>query len=544
MFSNRFVIFIILVYVGINLSGLFVPLVVNASKYAQVGREIIDNNDWVNLTIAHEAYDQKPPFLFWLSAVSYSIFGFSLLAFKIPVLLLSLIGIYSTFKLGTFLYGTRVGKIAAFFWATSLGYFYFHNDIHTDTVLVNFVILAIWQLTAFFKYKKWHQFSIGVIAIGFAMLAKGPVGLVIPAFALGTHLLAQKKYKEIFHPRWLLATILVFLIITPALLGLYKQFGIEGIKFFFWTNNVGRVTGSYRASSTDLTFYFHNLILLTSPWFVFVYTGLILEIRKFILKIFRKENLKESDELINLGGFVLFFIVLTIAKQKNPHYMMAILPFVMILAAKWMVEIFETKLFQKVKKIVTVINQIYPYFIFPLILLFLLWFYPENRIWFWMLFIATSLGFIFTLFKIRNLKKQLVLLLIAQFIFFISLNLSILPSMLDYYSPFKACKIFNEQALENEKLHSYRLRNWSLFTNSKNYGEWVRDDDKLKEIIAQDGTWIYTDEPGLNVLNKWEIKYEIKGEFNNRNITGQSIGFLNPKTREGKLQKHYLVKLD
>ena len=46
----------------IILSALPVPLVINAAKYAEVGREILMNKDWINLTIGGDAYDQKPPF--------------------------------------------------------------------------------------------------------------------------------------------------------------------------------------------------------------------------------------------------------------------------------------------------------------------------------------------------------------------------------------------------------------------------------------------------------------------------------------------------
>lgn len=543
LFTRRFLILAVAVFAATAFTGLLVPVIENACKYAQVSREMVDSGDWINLSVAHEPYDQKPPLLFWLGAVFYSLFGVSFVSFKLPVLLLSFLGIYSTYRFALLLYNRIVGLLAAFFWSTSLGYFYFHNDIHTDTVLANFVMLAIWQLAAYFRYKKWHQFVIGVAAIGLAMLAKGPVGLAIPAAAIGVHLLAHRKYKEIFHWRWLLAIPMVLVIISPALIGLFKQFGAEGIKFFFWTNNVGRVTGSYRASNSDFTYYFHNLILMTSPWFVFVYTGLILEFRKIFHILFRKEKLPETGEFINIAGFTLFFIVLTIASQKNPHYLMAILPLVMILAAKWALAIYEGDVFPKAKKIITALNRSFPVLIWPLVLAFLFWFYPEKRIWFWVLFIAGTAGFIYSYFEPGGLKKSLAILLIAQFIFFLSLNTSILPAMFKNYSTFGACRVFNEQAGPGNLLHSYRLRHWSIFYYSKSYGTWVRDDESLKKVLAQKGAWIFTDEGGMLVLHNWGVSYTLKGEFNHRNISGQTVGFLNPKTRTGKYEKHYLVEL-
>ena len=144
------------------------------------------------------------------------------------------------------------------FWVVSLGYLYFHNDIHTDTLLADTVIFSIWQLAAYFKGKKPVHFYLGMAGIGLSMLAKGPVGLAIPAFATGIHLVLHRQWKEIFHLRWVTGAVVVFVIIIPALAGLFNQFGPEGIKFYFWTNNMGRITGSYAGKNSDPFFYIHT----------------------------------------------------------------------------------------------------------------------------------------------------------------------------------------------------------------------------------------------------------------------------------------------
>ena len=183
MTINRFfwwttLVLLLLVFVfSLNL-----PMVVNAAKYAQVSREIVESGNWINLTIAGEAYDQKPPLLFWIGALFFSIFGVSTAVWKVSVILASLLGIYSVYQLGRLLYNELTGRFAALFWTVSVGYLYFHNDIHTDTLLADTVIFSIWQMAAYFKNKKSIHFNLGMAGIGLSMLAKGPVGLVIPAF--------------------------------------------------------------------------------------------------------------------------------------------------------------------------------------------------------------------------------------------------------------------------------------------------------------------------------------------------------------------------
>ena len=62
--------FVVLVAVAAYVSGLFVDVTRDGSKYASVAREIFDSGDWIRLKIHGEPYDQKPPLLFWLSAAS------------------------------------------------------------------------------------------------------------------------------------------------------------------------------------------------------------------------------------------------------------------------------------------------------------------------------------------------------------------------------------------------------------------------------------------------------------------------------------------
>ncbi len=543
LFSSGLIFTAIISVLGVVLTGMFVPVIENACKYAQVSREILDNSDWINLTIAHAPYGQKPPLLFWLGAVFYSFFGVSLFAFKFPVWMISLVGIFSTYRLAKLLYTREIGMLAAFLWATSLGYFHFHNDIHSDTVLVNFVILAIWQFAAFFRFKKWHQFAVGSVATGLAMLAKGPIGLAIPVAALGTDLLVHRKGKEIFHVRWLLALLIAGIVLSPALIGLFHQFGMKGLKFYFWTNNIGRITGSYQSSDSSFFIYFHNLILLSLPWAMFVYPALILEIRKYILQIIHKQKPGKTDEFITMGGFLVTFGVLTVASQKNPHYLMSVMPLAMILTAKWILEIFRGDRFKKLKKVLTGIHYVYPVLLVIVILLVMLWVVSEERVWVWLFLLAGTGALFFGYRKFHGLRKQIYILLVTQVLLFVSFNLSIFPSLLDRYSPFEACQIFNEEADPGDQLHSYRLRYWSIFYYSKNYGEWITNDEQLKEISTREGTWIFTDGPGLNALNRWGIPYTLKGEFTHQGIKEQTAALLLPGSQEPDLHTHYLVEL-
>lgn len=524
------------------ISGLFTPMIANAAKYAQVSREIFDSGDWINLSIAGDAYDQKPPLLFWIGAFAYKLFGVSQFSYKIAVIVASFAGIFGTYKLGELLYSKKTGLLAALFLSTSLGYLHFHNDIHTDTLLADLVILAIWQLALFFERKRNINFILGLIFTGLAMLTKGPVGLAIPAFAIGSHLLFRKKFNEIFHLRWLIAIPIVGIIILPALWGLFDQFGLEGIKFYFWTNNAGRITGSYQGSSNDFLFPIHTSAYLLAPWTIFAFTGFVMQIRE---KISRKIVDQTNNEYYTLGGILIFFLILTVSKSKMPHYLLSLLPLYMILASRWTLHLYEDAKNKRIINFMRGGNLMLSFLLLSIIPLFGFWFYPEKRILVWLTIGLALLTFGYALVKLKGLQKDIVFLLaaIAAIGFFI--NVSMLPNMSQYQSSLKTAAYFNQEAKENQKLSAFSTssRYWSLFYYSKAPGYYMpaTSDFQKREIPA--GDWIYTDDIGLKQLDELKVQYDLKTTFEHRSMTSQSFKFLNPKTRAEHLQKRYLIQL-
>lgn len=64
----------------------------------------------------------------------------------------------------------------------------------------------------------------------------------------------------------------------------------------------------------------------------------------------RKWKISETEELFSLGGITLYWIVISVARAKAPHYFMVISPFMAILSAKWMIRFFKDISFFKTKK--------------------------------------------------------------------------------------------------------------------------------------------------------------------------------------------------
>jgi hypothetical protein len=61
------------------------------------------------------------------------------------------------------------------------------NDVRTDTVLMGAVMLALWQWSDYAQTRHKLSLAFGWAAAALAMLAKGPIGLMVPVLGLGVH---------------------------------------------------------------------------------------------------------------------------------------------------------------------------------------------------------------------------------------------------------------------------------------------------------------------------------------------------------------------
>jgi len=532
----------LLLFIGVVWSSLSLPMVVNAAKYAQVSREMLSGGDWIRLTIAGEAYEQKPPLLFWIGALFFHLFGVTTPVWKIAFYLVSLLGIWSTYRLGKLLYGKESGMVAALFWACSLSYFYYHNDIHTDTLLTDLVIFSIWQLAEFFKGGKNIRFYLGIAGTGLAMLAKGPVGIAIPAMAIGIHLLVNRDWKAVFHPRWLIAALIIAGMITPALLGLYQQFGMDGIWFYFWTNNVGRITGSYYVQNPDPWFYFHTILYMLAPFTIFALAGFYLRIKETVTSRLRPGL---SGELFTLGGILPYIIILSISKTKNPHYLMAVVPLFMILAAWFAVRLARETDWRKTRKWIFGLNNLVHFALWGVMALFAFWFFPEKRIFWWLAILFFLILMLFSTFRLTGINRQIATLMLSVLALMFSLFYSFYPSLSVYHAPFRVAEDFNKQAKEGEQIHLYLKpsRYWEILFYSGNPGRYYMTEDDLPDLISEKKDWVFTDTKGKDqIINKLP-ETEIVAEYDHRSLSQATPRFLNPRTRASKLEKRYLLHL-
>ena len=97
--TNSYLFFIILCIIVYIVGSITVPLMeIDSVQYANISREMLLNKSFLQIFDQGKDYLDKPPLLFWVSALSMYIFGINDIAFRIPSILMAVLAIYSTYK--------------------------------------------------------------------------------------------------------------------------------------------------------------------------------------------------------------------------------------------------------------------------------------------------------------------------------------------------------------------------------------------------------------------------------------------------------------
>jgi len=115
-------------------AGLYDP---NEGMYAEIPREMVLLRDWLTPHFNFIRYFEKPPLLYWLTAMCYELLGFSEFSSRLVSVLAAIGGVGVIYGIGRDLWGRRVGLVSGLILATSFGYFIFSRIIVTDMLLLS-----------------------------------------------------------------------------------------------------------------------------------------------------------------------------------------------------------------------------------------------------------------------------------------------------------------------------------------------------------------------------------------------------------------------
>ncbi len=534
--------------------GLSLPLLgFDSSQYAEISRQMFESGNYFQIQLDGKDYLDKPPLLFWLSSISYKLFGISEFTFRLPSFLFSLIGVYGTYIIGKELYNKRAGKYAALMFMTTLASFMVNIDVRTDTILIGSVTLATAKFIQYRIYSRWSDLIVSFFFIGLAMCSKGPIGLMIPVIAIGTEILFKKDLKSVLDWKLIVGLFVTFITILPLLIGLYYQWdmhpekelygqnNISGVRFFLWDQSFGRITGSNpfvnqmkEVQTNDPTYFIHTLLWALLPWTLLGFTGLFKNISCIVKKI-------KLNEYYTIGAIIIPIIILSFSSFKLPHYIFICLPFLCVIGANYFIIKHDQKWIKYSQTIIMFI------FVFAIVIL-LAYSFPTRSILPWAILLIAGVIMLLYFLKKLNLTSQITLISLSAIMIHLIIYTQFYPILLDHDSGRKAGLDLID--LKQNKTLSYDMnrndQNWktlsySLEFYSRSRNKMIFKISRLKKYKNKN-YWIYTSEDEMIELKNLKWIKKIK-KYNHIYTSRINLNFFNPEKRSEMIENKYLIKI-
>lgn len=548
---SAFHVLMLVCFLGWMAGFIWVPIMdIDASQYASMSREMLERKSFLQIFDVGKDYLDKPPMLFWLSAFSMWIFGPTLWAFRLPSLLFAILAVVSTYQIARLYYNQQIARLSALILASSQALFLITHDVRCDTMLMGWVSLSIWQLGIWYRNNLFRNLVIASLAIAGGMLTKGPIALLVPAFAFVPHFILQRNWKHFFRKEYLLVILIIAVCLIPMCIGLYQQFDVQpgklingipiqsGLRFYFWTQSFGRFTGeNFFHEMSYFGFLYENMLWSFLPWIVLFSIALLLRIYQIILQ---KGKLEPGQEWITAGGFIVTYLVLSRSQYQLPHYIFVVFPLAAIVTGQFMFQLFNQESYRAFTRYLNYFHIL----LFTLLwaaLNALLWLaFPETAAWVRVLAIL-ALPVLYIGISKRFDKAPLMVRLGIYTVAGVNIFLStaFYPQLLKYQMGNDAADFINSRQLPKEKMivfgpdagRSLYFYSRYIFPSTHRISE---ISSKQYVIAVKDSVSVVERQyPGTRILH---VGY-------NYGVSMITPEFLNPATRESVTGKYAILEL-
>ncbi len=322
--------------------------------FVEVGHQMLERGDWVTPWWNGERFFDYPVWGYWMVGLSFRLFGVSEWAARLPVALAASAVVVAAF--GLMLAWSPAGEagrprllrasVAAGVIATTPGWIGWGRTSTTDMFLSSAISLALFGFLLAHRHRAdpWRA-PLGRAAMalfaGIAVLAKGPVGLLLPGLVVVVFLLLTGQWRPWLRWRPLLAMVALFLgVSAPWYAAAAAVNGGDFLGGFLGFSNLQRFTTVLYDHPGPPWFYLPWLVLLVLPWSLFLPLAIAAQgfWRPSRWRAATGGPSGDGCPPADLGLFLLLWLVLVVAffsaaATKLPGYILPALPAASLLVA-------------------------------------------------------------------------------------------------------------------------------------------------------------------------------------------------------------------
>ena len=303
----------------------------NEGRYAEVAREMSASGDFVTPQLDGTLFLNKPPLVYWLSALIFRIVGPTEWARLISIGAAG-VALFATCRLGALFYGEAAGLLGGVLLATSIGFVLEARTLRPDMFVVAAVALALflWQRARIAGAERtaWLAAFYGVLGVG--VLAKGLVPIVLVGIPVTILTLATDGWSGIGRLRPFLALLVVGAIAVPwhvLVAAIHPGFAWDYVVnqhlLVFFDRKLPR-----DSEGDSLLFFWGAFAARAMPWVLLLPLGI-----SEILRALRARPAARAAAVVGtwVAGILLFF---SCAPSRLEHYSLPALPASALLAAR------------------------------------------------------------------------------------------------------------------------------------------------------------------------------------------------------------------
>lgn len=281
-------------------------------RYAEIPREMVEQGDYLVPHLNYVRYFEKPPLLYWATAVSYKLFGVNEWSFRFPNALAAFFCSVLLFYFGRKWFSGETGFFGAVILISSVGFFAMARIVTIDMLLTGLLFSAVVCFNEFYRERRSSYLYLFYASLAMATLAKGPVAPVLVGLSILVFLYTEKDLsflKTLFNVRGLL---LYAVIAAPWFVAISIK-EKEFFQFFFIDQNILRFLTKKHHRSGPVYYFIPVLAAGMLPWSFFLPRA-----------VMRAWRMKELRFLIIYSAVV--FLFFSLSGSKLPPYILPVLP--------------------------------------------------------------------------------------------------------------------------------------------------------------------------------------------------------------------------
>ena len=286
------------------------------SLYANRAKLIIDTNNWF---APFEKAHHKTIGSYWLIALSFKLFGLNEFSARLPSYIFSILSSFVLFKIIKNISGFRIGLISFFTLSSSFLWFSYSKYCSPDTIYIFFNLLSVFYLLKTNNFLEDHinkkYLFISGLFLSTPFFVRSYLQL-LPLISLLPFILFKIKTQNFKNTKYFIIGFFVGLI--PLILYYYISYQIYGVDSLIRPYLLlHQKTLTENSIFEGLIFYPRNLILLSTPLFIFLINGSI-----YILK-----NKSREIQLLLIFTPFINIVILMFTASKYSHYGLFTIPF-------------------------------------------------------------------------------------------------------------------------------------------------------------------------------------------------------------------------